>query len=268
MWRTNGILPSLSAPVSFKRLLGAALDLGVRCDYEMQPAQDQVDVIAYPRGGFHNRFNPRVGASDEQDEPARRAKREGELPQLQRTRLLRDGGNDGYARGDLSHAVHRNEMSRRPRRAGGEFSWPTAVEVPHAAGQGGIGAIERPREPGPKNPKGLLGRVDLDAGVYRQEVVQACRVVAVTVRDHHEIDGSQIDPQSADILCEDIRVVASVEEDPLPVVLHKSREAPVSSEAGAAPKGIGVACAGRTTAAARMRYVGWASRMWPTPLGS
>src|SRR5207249_6148614 len=97
----------------------------------MQPAQDQVDVIADPRGGFHNGFNPWVGASDQQDEPARRSKREGELPQLQRTRLLRDGRNDGYARGDLSHAVHPDEMSRRPGRAEGEFSWPMAVEVPH-----------------------------------------------------------------------------------------------------------------------------------------
>src|SRR5256886_3805846 len=129
-------------------------------------------------------------------------------------------------------------MSRRPGRAEGEFGRRTAVEIPHAARQRGIGAIERPRECGTKHPKALLGRIDLDPGVYGQEVVQACRVVAVTVRDNHEVDGSQIDPQGADILGEDIRVVPSVEEDPLPVVLNERCEAPVPGEAGAAPEGI------------------------------
>src|SRR5437879_13852079 len=103
----------------------------------------------------------------------------------------------------------------------------TTVEVPHAARQRGIGAIKRPGECGTKNPKALLGRIDLDPGVYGQEVVQACRVVAVTVRDDHEIDGAQIDAQGADILGEDIRVIAGVEENPLSVVLDDPREAPV-----------------------------------------
>src|SRR5437016_2386722 len=40
------------------------------------------------------------------------------------------------------------------------------------------------------------------------------------------------------MLGEDMRVVPSVEEDPLPVVLNERCEAPVPSEAGAAPEGI------------------------------
>src|SRR5213079_381510 len=119
------------------------------------------------------RFNPRVGASDEQDEPARRAKGEGELPQLQRARLLRDGGNDGNARGDLSHAVDPDEMSRRPGRAEGEFGGRMPVEVPHAARQRGIGAIERPRECGTKNPRQLQALVRPLHGL-REELI-ACR---------------------------------------------------------------------------------------------
>ena len=58
------------------------------------------------------------------------------------------------------------------------------------------------------------------------------------VRDHHEIDGSEIDSQDPDVVGEDISVVAGVEEDPLPVVLDERREAPVTSEAGAVPEGI------------------------------
>src|SRR2546422_11452657 len=123
----------------------------------------------------HDRLDPRVGASDEQDEPVRRSQCEGELPQFQRARLLRDGGNDGYAWADLGHAVHPDEMRRRPGRAEGEFGRRTAVEVPHAARQRGIGAIERPRECGTKNPKALLGRIDLDPRSEERRVGKECR---------------------------------------------------------------------------------------------
>src|SRR5439155_13564092 len=115
------------------------------------------------------------------------------LPQLQRARLLGDGRNDGYAWGDLGDAVHPDETSCRPSRTEGEFGRRMAVEVPHAARQRGIGAIERPSECRSKNPKARLGRIDLDPGVYGQEVVQAFLVVAVTGGDDHEIGDLEMD---------------------------------------------------------------------------
>ena len=61
----EGLLDSLYADQDMRASLPSKL-----CPSdEMQPAEDQVDVISYPGGSFHNRFNPRVGASDEQDEP-------------------------------------------------------------------------------------------------------------------------------------------------------------------------------------------------------
>src|SRR5215831_12783758 len=129
-------------------------------------------------------------------------------------------------------------MGRWPGGAEREFTRRTAVEVPHPPSQRRIRPIESPGERRAEDAEPLLGRVDLDRWIHGQQIVQTCRMVAMTVRDHDEIQLLEINPQGTNIVREHLRVVARVKEDPLPTVLDKGGEAPVAREASATPKRI------------------------------
>ena len=63
-------------------------------------------------------------------------------------------------------------------------------------------------------------------------------MVAMAVRYNGKIELRQIDTLGSDIVCEDLRVVASVEQNTLAAILDKSRKSPVLRHRRGLAKGI------------------------------
>jgi hypothetical protein len=84
----------------------------------------------------------------------------------------------------------------------------------------------------------LPRRIDLHAGVDLEEVGQPAGVVPVPVRDDHRVEAREVDAEGLDVVGEDPRVVAGVEQDSLAVVLDERREPPVLHQLGRGTEGV------------------------------
>ena len=70
-------------------------------------------------------------------------------------------------------------------------------------------------------------------------MAQPIGVIAVTVRDHHEVQSRQVDLEAFDVVTKAFRVVAGVEEDAHAVMLDQRGKAPVLLQRRRLAEGIG-----------------------------
>ncbi len=63
-------------------------------------------------------------------------------------------------------------------------------------------------------------------------------MIGVTVRNNDEVEFGEVGVEGLDVVLEDFRVVAGVEEDALAVVLDEGGETPVTSERLIAAEGV------------------------------
>src|ERR1700722_11459190 len=126
-------------------------------------------------------------------------------------------GRLGYP-GEISSGP-RGTKTKRVRR----FS----VEISHVRRKGLIALVEGAWQSRTEHPEVFLRRIDLHCRIDLQKVIQPARVVAMAMGDNGKIELPQVDALGLDIVREDLRVVASVEQDTLAAILDESRKSPV-----------------------------------------
>src|SRR5258706_13528462 len=73
----------------------------------------------------------------------------------------------------------------------------------------------------------FLWCIDGQIGIHLQEMVQAARVVPMSVRNDGVIQIPKVEPQGGAILRECLGIVSGVKEDPLSIKVQMCREAPI-----------------------------------------
>src|SRR5947209_7888419 len=204
-----------------------ALDFFLRGKDEVEAAGHRVESRIDLRGFLENLLHARVRAADHNGESLGGAKSERNLVHLQCTWLLRSRRQNKHARKDLDRFRHNLEVSLLPRRPRDELFWRFAVVVAQLSRKAWLRREERQGH-GRLEDRTLLRRVELDVRVDLEQVGETARMVSMAVGDDNRVETLEVDTELLGVMFENLSVVASVKENPLPAVLYERGKAPVS----------------------------------------
>lgn len=78
-----------------------------------------------------------------------------------------------------------------------------------------------------KDTEIFLRHIDFDSGIDPEKIIEPARMIAMTMRDHNEIELFEIDVLCLDVMGKDVSVVAGVEEDLFAAIFDVGGKPPV-----------------------------------------
>src|SRR5437899_9494240 len=119
------------------------------------------------------------------------------------------------------------EVPATPRISGRNLVRIFPIVIAHALGERGNRLNQGRRSGAAKDTERFHGSIDGNARVNGKKIFQSGGVVRMAVRYNNKIQLGEVHAKSFDVMLECRRIVSSVEEDALAVMLEESRKAPV-----------------------------------------
>src|SRR5262249_19524127 len=130
------------------------------------------------------------------------------------------------------------EIGRWPWAAETQRLRRSAIEVAHVRGKRLVASVKCAWQSGTEHAEIFLRRVNRDAGVDPQQLIQAAGVIAVAVGDNGEVELRQVDTLGRNIVRKDLGIVAGVKQNALAAIGNERGKSPILLHCRGLAKGI------------------------------
>src|SRR5262249_19045727 len=130
------------------------------------------------------------------------------------------------------------EVGFGPRRAEPKRVRRFSVEVSHVGGKRVVAPVKGAWQRCTKDSEILLWRINLHRRIDFQKVIEPARLIAMAMRDDRKVELLQVDTRGFDIVREDLRIIAGVEQNPLAAILDEGRKSPVLCQRRSLAEGV------------------------------